>query len=53
MRETRDSQASVFNLYSEHDKEKQIKALSDLLDQHPSILTLIEHDFSTYKGGKW
>ena len=32
MRETRNAQASVFDLYSEHDKGKQLKALSDLLD---------------------
>jgi IS5 family transposase len=48
MRETRNAQASVFDFYSEHDKGKQLKALSDLLDQHPSILTLIEHDFSKH-----
>lgn len=46
MRETRNAQTSVFDFYSEHDKGKQLKALSDVLDQHPDILTLIEQDFS-------
>lgn len=48
MRETRNAQASVFDFYSEHDKGKQLKALSDVLDQHPGILTLIEQDFSKH-----
>ncbi|MFT5393623.1 MAG: IS5 family transposase [Gammaproteobacteria bacterium] len=47
-RETRNAQASVFDFYSEPDKGKQLKALSGLLDQHPSILMLIEHDFSKH-----
>jgi len=48
MRETRSAQASIFDFYSEHDKGKQLKALSDVLDQHLSILTLIEQDFSKH-----
>lgn len=48
MRETRNAQANVFDFYSEHDKGKQLKALSDVLDQHPGILTLIEQDFSKH-----
>ena len=48
MRETRNAQASVFDFYSEHDKGKQLKALSDVLDQHPEILALIEQDFSKH-----
>jgi IS5 family transposase len=46
VRETRNAQASIFDTYSQHDKGKQLKALSDLLDQHPGILTLIEQNFS-------
>ena len=46
MRETRNAQPSVFDFYSEHDTSKQFRALSDVLDLHPSILTLIEHDFA-------
>lgn len=48
MRETRNAQASVFDFYSGHDKGKQLKVLSDVLDQHPGILTLIEQDFSKH-----
>jgi len=48
MRETRNAQASIFDFYSEHDKGKQLKALSDLLDRHPGILTLIEQDFNKH-----
>jgi IS5 family transposase len=48
MRETRNAQASVFDFFSEHDKGKQFKALSDVLDQHPEILALIEQDFSKH-----
>lgn len=46
MRESRNAQASIFDFYSEHDKGKQFKALSDLLDRQPAILSLIEQDFS-------
>lgn len=48
MRETRNAQASIFDFYSEHDKGKQFKNLSDVLDQHPEILALIEQDFSKH-----
>ena len=41
MRETRNAQMSVFDFYSEHDTGKRLKGLSDVLDQHPGILTLI------------
>jgi transposase, IS5 family len=46
MRETRNAQTSVFDFFSEHDTGKRLKELSDVLDQHPGILTLIEQDFS-------
>jgi transposase, IS5 family len=52
MRETRNAQSSLFDLYSEHDKGQQLKALSDVLDQHPSILALIERDFSKHDVAK-
>lgn len=48
MRESRNAQASIFDFYSEHDRGKQLKGLSDLLDQHPKILSLIEQDFSRH-----
>ena len=45
MRETRNAQSSIFEIYSEHDKGQQLKALSDVLDGHPEILRLMEQDF--------
>ena len=48
MRETRNAQASIFDFYSGHDTGKQLKELSDLLDQHAGILVLIEQDFSKH-----
>ncbi len=52
MRETRNAQSSLFDIYSEHDNGKQLKALSDVLDQHRGILALIEHDFSKHDVAK-
>ena len=52
MRETRNAQSSVFDFYSEHDTAKQFRALSDVLDLHPSILTLIERGFAKRDGAK-
>ena len=46
MRVTHNAQSSVFDFYSEPDTAKQFRALSDVLDLHPSILTLIERDFA-------
>ena len=44
MRETRVAQVSIFENYSEHEFGARLKALSNLLDQHPEILTLIAQD---------
>lgn len=48
MRETRNAQASLLDFYSRHDTGKQLKALSDVLDQHPGILVVLEQDFSKH-----
>jgi len=48
MRETRNAQASVFDFYSKHDIGRRLEELSDVLDQHPGIVTLIERDFSKH-----
>ena len=48
MRETRNAQASVFDYYSEHYIGRRLKELSDVLDQHPGIVTLVERDFSKH-----
>lgn len=45
MRETRDAQSSIFDFYAKHEKAQQLRELSELLDQHPIILSLVEHDF--------
>ena len=44
MRETRLAQTSIFENYAEHEFGKQLKTLSNLLDDYPEILTLIEKD---------
>jgi IS5 family transposase len=44
MRETRITQASLFENYSEHEFGVQLKTLSCILDEHTEILTLIEKD---------
>ena len=44
MRVTRVAQASIFEIYSEHEFGVQLKALSDILDQYPAILTLVAKD---------
>ena len=45
MRETRNTQCSIFDFYCEHELGKQLEELSDVLDQHPGILSLVERDF--------
>jgi IS5 family transposase len=47
MRETRNAQRSIFDFYCEHELGKQLEELSDVLDQHPGILLLMEQDFDT------
>jgi len=44
MRETRIAQASLFDNYSKHEFGCRLKALSDVLDEYPEILTLIQGD---------
>ena len=46
MRETRNAQGSVFDLYSAHDLGKRLKELSEELDQHCGVVRLIEQDFN-------
>lgn len=45
---TGSAQARIFDFYGGHEKGKQLRALSEVLDQHHSILTLIEQDFSKH-----
>jgi len=45
MRETRNAQLSIFDFYAEHKESRLLESLSDLLDQHPEALELIEQDF--------
>lgn len=44
MRVTRNAQASIFENYSEHEFGVRLKVLSDILDNHPKILTLVAAD---------
>ena len=44
MRETRVAQASIFENYSEHEFGVRLKALSNILDQHPEMLSLVAND---------
>ena len=45
MRETRNAQSSIFDFYSQHPFGQQLESLSDLLNNCPSLLQLIEQDF--------
>lgn len=44
MRETRTVQTSIFDFYSKHEFGSQLENLSDLLDEHPEILSLVAAD---------
>jgi transposase, IS5 family len=44
MRETRTAQTSLFDVYAQHKFGDFLRALSNLLDTHHEILTLIEED---------
>lgn len=44
MRETRNAQPSIFDFYSEHEFGVQLRDLSDLLDEQPEIVNLLEQD---------
>ena len=44
MRETRNAQTSIFDFYAKYELGTQLRNLSILLDDHPGILSLIEHD---------
>ncbi len=45
MRETRNAQCSIFDFYTEHPLGDQLKALSDLIDSQPLLLSSLEEDF--------
>lgn len=44
MRMTRVAQASIFENYSKHEFGQQLQSLSELLDEHPEVLALVEKD---------
>jgi len=44
MRETRHAQSSIFDFYAEHELGQQLRELSELLDDYPGLLPLIELD---------
>jgi len=37
--------ASIFDFYAQHEYAQQLRRLSELLDKHPIILSLVERDF--------
>jgi IS5 family transposase len=43
-RETRETQISIFEKYSQHGFGLHLERLSNILDRFPEILDLIEHD---------
>ena len=45
MRETRNAQGSILDFYTEHEYAQKLRRLSELLDKHPIILSLVERDF--------
>ena len=45
MRQSRHAQLSILDFYAENEHARQLRELSDLLDEHPIILTLIRRDF--------
>ena len=46
MRESRNAQASIFDFCSDHDLGQRLKALSDVLDDSPDILSVLARDFT-------
>ena len=52
MRETRTTQASLFDLYATHEYGAQLKALSDLLDEQPTVLELISQELCSADVGR-
>jgi IS5 family transposase len=46
MRVIRDAQTSIFDYYSPHPVGQQLEALSDMLDDQPSLLAAVEQDLS-------
>lgn len=47
MRETRTAQTSLFDVYSKHKFSTTLSKLSDLLDKHPEIVSILEKDLLT------
>ena len=44
MRQSRTACLSIFDLYSQHEFGVHLRKLSDLPDQHPEIIALLERD---------
>ncbi len=44
MRQSRNAQASIFDFYAAHELGDQLKTLSDILDNEPGILALVDKD---------
>lgn len=44
MRESRSVQRSIFDSYSQNEHGQMLSSLSDLLDKHPQMLSVLEQD---------
>lgn len=44
MRETRNAQGSIFDVFSQHEQGQRFRRLSDMLDGHPEMLLLVAQD---------
>ena len=44
MRVIRDAQTSIFDFYSSHPVGQQLEALSNMLDDQPSLLAAVQQD---------
>ena len=48
MRQRRTVQRSIFENYAEHEIGLRLEKISEILDEHPAILELVEQDFKGY-----
>lgn len=52
MRETRTAQTSIFQIMTDHEIAYELRAMSDWLDAHPSLLDLVAMDIRNREGRK-
>ena len=52
MRESRAVQSSIFDSYSQNEHGQMLCSLSDLLDKHPQMLSVLKTGFNQFGGPK-